>query len=82
VRAGLDEGKGPQAFQDAKLGDAVFAVLGINAYPAGAELAQGLIDLALIVGDDAVDQGQIDLLHRAGFELPIEPAVGLGVFGE
>jgi hypothetical protein len=81
-RADLDQGEGMQPLKDAELGHAVLASLEIDAHPAGAELPQGLVDLAPIISNDGVNQSQIHFLDGPVFELLAEQPVRLGVAGK
>jgi 16S rRNA (uracil1498-N3)-methyltransferase len=82
VGADLNESERLEPLQDAKLRNAGLAALDIDSHPPGTKLPQWLIDLALVVADNAVNKGQVYLRDRPGFKLAVELPVGLGIAGK
>jgi hypothetical protein len=82
TRVGFEERVRAEALDDAEVGDAGLAPLGIDGDATRAALAQWLLDRAAILSDHAVDERQVRLLNLSGLELLVEKAMGLRVAGE
>jgi hypothetical protein len=81
-RPGQDEGVAGESLGDLVVRDRRLAPLLVDAHPARAELADGAVDAAAVLGDLAEDEDDVGLADGPAVELPVEVAVGGGVAGE
>ncbi len=71
-----------EPLNDLKLGEALFAVLGINTDPAGAELPQRLVNYSPILLDTPVHQSQIGFFDGSAGKLLTEKLVRACILGK